>query len=52
MSLFSAADACLSWSLPSITKQQVPPHRLSWNTSHKPTVFLIQQSCVITTFRC
>ena len=28
MSLFLAADACLSWSLPSITEQQVSPHRL------------------------
>jgi len=28
MSLFLAADACLSWSLPSITEQQVCPHRL------------------------
>ena len=26
MSLFLAADACLSWSLPSITEQQVSPH--------------------------
>jgi len=28
MSLFLAADACLSWSLPSVTEQQVSPHRL------------------------
>ena len=28
MSLFLAADACLSWSLPSITEQQVSLHRL------------------------
>ena len=52
------ADACLSWSLPSITEQQVSPHRLpmqywlknyrlSSNTPITPTVFLIQQSCVI-----
>ena len=57
MSLFLAADACLSWSLPSIAEQQVSPHRLpmqywlknhwlSSNTPHIPTVFLIQQSCV------
>ena len=26
--LFLAADACLSWSLPSITERQVSPHRL------------------------
>ena len=55
--------ACLSWSLPSITEQQVSPHmlpmqywlknhRLSSNTPRTPTVFLIQQSCVIITFRC
>jgi len=25
---FSAADACLSWSLPSVTEQHVCPHRL------------------------
>jgi len=25
---FLAADACLSWSLPSITERQVCPHRL------------------------
>ena len=37
MSLFLAADACLSWSLPSITEQQVSPHRLSiqyWLKNH------------------
>ena len=28
MSLFLVADACLSWSLPSFTEQQVSPHRL------------------------
>ena len=28
MSIFLTADACLSWSLPSITEQQVYPHRL------------------------
>jgi len=28
MSLFLAAGACLSWSLPSITEQYVCPHRL------------------------
>ena len=28
MSLFLAADAYLSWSLPSVTEQQVSPHRL------------------------
>jgi len=50
MSLFLAADACLSWSLPSITEQQVSPHRLpmqywlknhrlSSNTLSTPTVF-------------
>ena len=58
MSLFLAADACLSWSLPSITEQQVSPHRLpmqywlknhrlSSNTPSPTTVFLIQQSCVM-----
>ena len=63
MSLFLAADACLSWSLQSITKQQVSPHRLpmeywpknhrlSSNTPHTQTVFLIQQSCIIITFLC
>ena len=47
---FSAADACLSWSLPSITEQQVSPHRLPmqyWLKNHRlssnspstPTVF-------------
>ena len=55
---FLAADACLSWSLPSITEQLVSPHRLpmqywlknyrlSSNTPRTPTVFLIQQPCVI-----
>ena len=37
MSLFLAADACLSWSLPSITEQQVSPHRLPmqyWLKNH------------------
>ena len=63
MSLFLAADACLSWSLPSITEQQVSlhrlpmqywleNHRLSSNTPRTPTVFLIQQSCIIIKFRC
>ena len=61
MSLLLAADACLSWSLPSITEQQVFPHRLpmqywlknhrlSSNTPRTPTAFLIQQSCIIITF--
>ena len=39
MSLFLAADACLSWSLPSITEQQVFPHRLPmqyWMKNHWP----------------
>ena len=39
MSLFLAADACLSWSLPSITEQQVSPHRLPmqyWLKNHWP----------------
>ena len=47
---FLAADACLSWSLPSITEQQVSPHRfpmqywlknhrLSSNTPCTPTIF-------------
>ena len=57
---FLAADACLSWSLPSITEQQVSRHRLHWlknhrlssNTTCTPTVFLIQQSYVIITFHC
>jgi len=60
---FLAVDACLSWSLPSITEQQVSPHRLPmqyWLKNHRlssnspstPTVFLIQQSCAIITFRC
>ena len=34
---FLATDACLSWSLPSITEQQVSPHRISmqyWLKSH------------------
>jgi len=38
MSLF-LADACLSWSLPSITEQQVSPHRLpmqNWLKNHWP----------------
>ena len=38
MSLFLAADACLSWSLPSITEQQVSPHRLPmqyWLKNHR-----------------
>ena len=58
---FLAADACLSWSLPSITEQQVFPHRhpmqywlknhrLSSNSPSTPTVFLIQQSYVIITY--
>ena len=36
---FLAADACLSWSLPSITEQQVSPHRLPmqyWLKNHWP----------------
>jgi len=48
---FLAADACLSWSLPSITEQQVCPHRLLaeesqafFKNSRTPTLFLIQQS--------
>jgi len=68
MSLFFAADAWLCWSLPSITEQQVCPHRLPmqyWLKGHSPdqalfkpstpstsTVFLIQQSCIIITFHC
>ena len=42
MSLFLAVDACLSWSLPSITEQQVSPHRLpiqlciAWLKNHWP----------------
>ena len=35
MSLFSA-DTCLSWSLPSITEQQVCPHRLLMQYWHWP----------------
>ena len=34
-----SADACLSWSLPSITEQQVSPHRLPmqyWLKNHRP----------------
>jgi len=34
-----AADACLSWSLPSVTEQQVSPHRLRmqcWLKNHWP----------------
>jgi len=60
--LFLAADACLSWSLPSITEQQVFPHRLPMQYWHEESLgfkdsphtnnFLIQQSCVIITFRC
>jgi len=37
MSLFLAADACLSWGLPSFTEQQVSPHRLPmqyWLKNH------------------
>ena len=41
---FLAADACLSWSLPTITEQQVCPHRLPmqyWPKNHwpDPTLF-------------
>ena len=39
MSLFLAANARLSWSLPSITEQQVSPHRLPvqyWLKNHWP----------------
>jgi len=39
MSFFLAADACLSWSLPSITEQQVSRHRLPmqyWLKNHWP----------------
>ena len=38
MPLFLAADACLSWSLPSITEQQVSSHRLPmkyWLKNHR-----------------
>ena len=38
MSLFLAADACLSWSLPSTAEQQVSPHRLPmqyWLKNHR-----------------
>ena len=37
MSLFLGVDACLSWSLPSFTEQQVSPHRLPmqyWLKNH------------------
>ena len=55
---FLAAHACLIRSFPSITEQQVSPHRLPmkyWLKNHRLsprtwTVFLIQQSCVIITF--
>ena len=57
------ADACLSWSLPSITEQQVFPHKLYAVLAelslalckyvlHTNSVFLIQQSCVMITFHC
>ena len=42
MSLFLDADACLSWSLPSITEQQVSPHRLPmqyWLKNHMQAFF-------------
>ena len=56
--IFLAADACLSWSLQSIKEQQAFPHRLpmqywlknprlSSNSPSTPTVFLIQQFCII-----
>ena len=47
MSLFSAADACLSWSFPSITEQQVCPHRLPmkyWLKNHLPDQALFKHS--------
>ena len=60
---FLAADACLSWSLPSITEQQVSPHRLPmqyWLKNHWPDQAFFKHSphtnrisnCVIITFRC
>ena len=65
MSLFLAADACLSWSLPSITSSKssltgLPMHywlKNHWShqaffkhSPHTNSIFLIQQSCVIITF--
>ena len=59
---FLAADACLSWSLPSITEQQFCPHRLLmryWMQNHWPGQALfkhslltncITNSCIIITF--
>ena len=47
---FLAADACLSWSLPSITEQQVCPHRLLsrcmqyWLKNHWPNQALFKHS--------
>ena len=42
-----AADACLSWSLPSVTEQQVCPHRLPmkyWLKNHWPNQALFKHS--------
>ena len=44
---FLAADACLSWSLPSITEQQVSPHRLPmqyWLKNHWPDQAVFKHS--------
>ena len=55
MSLFPAADVCMSWSLPSITEQQVSPHRLPvqywlknhWLSSNTPHTNSISNSAIL-----
>ena len=55
MSLFLAADACLNWSLPSFTEQQVSPHRLPmqywlknhWLSSNTPHTNSIPNSAIL-----
>ena len=54
MSLFLAADACLSWSLPSVTEKQVSPHRLPmqyWRITgffkHSPYTNSISNSAIL-----
>ena len=51
-----AADACLSWSLPSITEQQVSPHRLPYEVlaeesqaffKHSPHTNTISNSAIL-----
>ena len=48
--VFLAADACLSWSLPSITEQQVSPHRLPmqyWLKNHRLSSNSISNSAIL-----